>query len=146
MEFGPAHLLILAGLLLAGCAAADEPPERLSALDIRASLSHRLIDATAPDGTHYFIRFSRPSTAEIIGTTSEFARWTVDPEHGLCLALHQEPPRCAPVYRLNVAHFRWGDTLLSDISIRRPGFDFDHDRFHQPSPFPRFYASCRSAR
>ena len=138
MEFGAARLLILAGLLLAGCAAADEPPERLSALDIRAALFHHLIDATAPDGTHYFIRFIRPSTAEIIGKTREFARWTTDPEHGLCLALHEEPPRCAPVFRLNVAHFQWGATLLSDLGSRRPDFDFGHDRIHQRSPFPRF--------
>jgi hypothetical protein len=119
--------LAVAVLLLAGCA--DEgPPQALTSLDIRSRLFGHLMEARQDDQAPYLIRFARANRAEIYGETREFARWYADDPQGLCLQYYRAPPLCAPLYQLNVSHFRWGNTTLSDLTVRRPHFDFDQDR------------------
>jgi hypothetical protein len=126
--------LAVAVLLLAGCA--DEgPPQPLTSLDIRSRVFGHLMEARQGDRAPYLIRFEHADRAEIYGETREFARWYADDRLGLCLQRYRAPPVCAPFYQLNVSHFRWGKTTLSDLTIRRPHLDFDHDR-DRPFLFP----------
>jgi hypothetical protein len=103
-------------LFLAACVADPTPIGPLSALDIRARLIERTIVATSDGGRTYFIRFERNGRALINDDTAVFGAWHVD-ERGLCLKAHEAAESCAPVYQLNVAHFRWGDTALGDLSV-----------------------------
>jgi hypothetical protein len=118
--------LALAVLLLAGCVE-EGPPAPLTTLGIRTRLFGHLMEAREADAAPYFIRFGRGDRAVITGETREFARWYADTELGLCLQRHLTPPTCAPLYQLNVAHFRWGNTMLSDLTVRTPGLDHDRD-------------------
>lgn len=113
--------LAFALLLLAGCANEDAN-EPLTGVYVFELFYGRTMEATAADGTRYLYRFERTSMAQRIGETSEYVRWYSDPEKGLCLQDYGKPPVCAPVYQLNVAHFRWGDTVFSDLTIRQPAF------------------------
>lgn len=118
--------LALALLLLTGCAE-EGPPQPLTSLDIRARVFGQLMEARPDGGAPYQIRFERGGRAEVYGETREFAHWYADDRRGLCLQPYRAPPACAPVYQLNVSHFRWGNTTLSALTIG-PQFDFDHDR------------------
>lgn len=126
------RLLLPALLLLAACAAEEGPPQPLTALEIRSRVFGRMMEATDPKGGRYFIRFQDGNTAEIIGDTREFVRWYAGTPQGLCLQPHDGPVHCAPLYQLGVAHFAWGDTRLTDFTVRRPEF-FGHD---QSGAFP----------
>jgi hypothetical protein len=121
--------LALVLLLLAGCAAEEGPPQPLTSLGIRTQLFGHLMAATDNKGVHYLIRFERGGRAEINDETREFARWYADDRQGLCLQRYQAAPTCAPLYQLNVAHYRWGDTVFNDLTIRTPGLDRDHPFF-----------------
>jgi hypothetical protein len=127
--------LLLGALLLAGCTLDEGPPQPLTPLAIRSRLFGHMLEATPAGGARYLIRFARPNQAEIIGQSREFVRWYIDAARGLCLQRYQAEPACAPLYQLNVAHFRWGDTVLSDLTVRTPGFDRDRDR-DGPGLFP----------
>ncbi|HWI28922.1 MAG TPA: hypothetical protein VN668_18240 [Stellaceae bacterium] len=125
------RLVLLAVLLLAGCAA-EPQPQPLTPLRIRERLAGRLMAATVPGGGQFFIRFGRSGRAEVIGQAREFARWSADDQRGLCLLRQGAPPECAPVYQLNVSHFRWGATALGDLGVPGPERPFDRDRFGPP--------------
>lgn len=79
------------------------------------------MEATGSDGARYLTRFERVNYAERIGKASEYVRWYADAEHGLCFQDYGAAPVCAPLYQINAAHFRWGDTTFSDLTIREPG-------------------------
>lgn len=123
-------------MLLAGCARGDEPPAMLSPFETRTSLYDHLMEVAVPGGDRYLIRFERGDRAEIIGENAEFARWYTDLKLGLCLQQYRLAPRCAPLYALNLSHYRWGDATLSDLTVRSPGGDFSSDR-GVGMPFPR---------
>ncbi len=125
--------LVLAALLLAGCALEEGPPPALTPLQIRERIFGHMMEATEKDGTSYTIRFERADVAEIFGKTREFARWYADVEHGFCLQRYGAAPVCAPFYELNVAHFRWGDTVFADLTVRTPGLGREHEPL---APFP----------
>jgi hypothetical protein len=124
-------LLLLAVLLVAACAEDEGPAPPLTSLQIRQRLFGHQMEATEKDGSTYLIRFERINVAEIIGKTRDFAHWYTDPQSGLCLQRYQEQLVCAPLYELNVAHYRWGDTVFADLTVRTPGLGHDFDR-----PFP----------
>lgn len=125
------RLLLLAALLLAACAAEEGPPPALTGHQIRERLFGHMMEATAKDGSRYTIRFRRINVAEIIGATREFAQWSADSRSGLCLQRYGAPLQCAPLYQLNVAHYRWGDTVFADLTVRVPGLGHGFDQ-----PFP----------
>jgi hypothetical protein len=114
-------------LLLAGCALPEEPPELLTPLVIRSFLVGHLMEVNTPGSERYLIRFERGDRAVIIGETADFARWYTDAELGLCIQYHDQAARCAQLFALNVAHYRWGDATLSDLTIRDRRFDFRPD-------------------
>lgn len=121
------RIALVSWLLLAGCARPDEPAELLSPLMIRSFLVGHLMEVSAPDSDRYLIRFGHSDLAEIIGETADFARWYTDAALGLCIQRHDAPARCAPLFALNVAHYRWGDATLSDLTVRDRRFDFRPD-------------------
>ena len=115
----PRALAVLLVLSLAACASEEELNAPLSPIMIRDDFYGHMMEAQAPDGTRTIYRFWRANTGQRIGETDEFIRWYAD-DTGLCLQSHDATPVCAPVYQLNVAHFRWGDQIFSDLTIR-PG-------------------------
>lgn len=126
MGIGPRGLLAIAAVVLllpAGCAQPEEPPEALTPLVIRSFLVGHLMEVNAPDRDRYLIRFEHGDRAEIIGETAEYARWYTDAALGLCIQYHDQAPRCAPLFALNAAHYRWGDAAFSDLTIRDRRFD-----------------------
>ncbi|HXZ01488.1 MAG TPA: hypothetical protein VEI03_15945 [Stellaceae bacterium] len=119
--------IALAVLLLpAGCAQ-PEAPELLSPLLIRSYLVGHLVEVSAPDRDRYLIRFEHGDRAVIVGETADFARWYADAELGLCIQYHDQGARCAPLFAVTVAHYRWGDATLNDLTIRDRRFDFRPD-------------------
>lgn len=113
-------------LLLSGCASDEDASEPLTGVYVYELFYGRTMEATTADGTHYVYFFERTTLAQKIGETSEYIRWYTDPEQGLCLQDYGAAPVCAPVYQLNVAHFRWGTTLFADLTIRQPAFGDRH--------------------
>jgi hypothetical protein len=121
---------LLALLLLTACGSEQEASQPLTPLQIRSQLFEHMVEATDPQGGRYFIRFHRGNTAEIISNTSEFARWYPDVDKGLCLQLHDDPPRCAPLYQTNPSHYQWGGTMFSDLTVRSPDVYQDRNGLH----------------
>jgi hypothetical protein len=120
--------LVCALLLLWGCANEDAS-QPLTGVYVFELFYGRTMEATTPDGTRYLYRFERTNMAQKIGATSEYVHWYTDPETGLCLQDYGAQPVCAEVYQLNVAHFRWGNTLFADLTVHEPAFS---DRFGLP--------------
>jgi hypothetical protein len=113
-------------LLLAACGTEEDPSQPLPPVYISEQLFGHTIEATTSGGAHYLLRFDRSDYAERIAETSEFVRWYTAADRGLCLEAYGAAPVCAPLYQINVQHFRWGDTLFSDLSIPDPGFGGGH--------------------
>ena len=132
--------LLLALLLLTACASEQEASQPLTPLQIRSQLFGHMVQVTDPQGGRYFIRFHRGNTAEIITDTSEFARWYPDVEKGLCLQLHDKPPRCAPLYQTNPSHYQWAGTMFSDLTVRAPDIYQDRNGLR---PFPETFFPTR---
>jgi hypothetical protein len=129
---------LLAGLatalvLLAACAE-EEPPRPLSPLEIRYYLGDHLLIAHAA-GTAYYLRLGRNGVARRENRDAEFGRWHTGPQGGLCIGWHERPESCAPLYRLTVSHYQWGETTFNDLDAgTRPGrFEhFEHERHGPP--------------
>jgi hypothetical protein len=112
------RIAVLAGLaallLLAACAPEDGIDQPLSALNIRARLAgHSVI--VSDNGGRFYLSFAPNGVARYEGETAEFVQWRAAEGDGLCLKWHDRPETCAPLYQLNVAHFRWGDMLFNDL-------------------------------
>ena len=108
-------------LLLAACAEDADFSQPLTALQIRDRLVGREMEATSSHGARYGIYFQHTNFAQLYDGTAEYARWYADDAKGLCMQQRDLPEYCAPVYQLNVAHFRWGDTIFGEIGVRIPG-------------------------
>ena len=87
----------------------DEP---LSPLVLRRELVGRTIVTDEPSGSAT-LSLARNGVAGRSGAIAEYGRWRIDESGGLCLWWHDEPERCAPVYHVIGAHYRWGDQELS---------------------------------
>lgn len=112
-----ARAALVACLFLPGCSG-EEINEPLNPLDLRIALVGHTFNVTAPGVPRYVIHFRANGVADTVSSESEFARWYADSSLGLCLQRQKAAPACAPVYQLNVAHFRWGSAVLSDLTIR----------------------------
>jgi hypothetical protein len=120
------RLLPCAALVLAACATEGGPTEPLTGVYLYEQFFGRTMEATTDGGVRYLFRFQRSGMAQRIGETSEYVRWYTDPKQGLCLEDYGAAPVCAPVYQLNVAHFRWRDITFSDLTIPEPAFGDRH--------------------
>jgi hypothetical protein len=126
--------LAAALLTLTACVAEPTPIGPLSALEIRARLAERTIVATSDAGHVYFIRFERTDRALVTDDGATYRHWLAD-ERGLCLQQPDAIEICAPVYQLNTAHFRWGDTVLGDLALPPPDRPLFPQRPFQALPF-----------
>jgi hypothetical protein len=107
--------IIAATLFLAGCSG-EEANAPLDPLDLRMAFAGHTFQVESPDKPRYLVHFRLNGVADIVSAEPEFARWHADSRQGLCLQKQEAAAVCAPVYQLNVAHFRWGDTVLSDLT------------------------------
>lgn len=110
-----ARVALCVSLFAFGCSS-EEIDAPLSALDLRSAISGHTFNADPASGPRYLIHFRRNGVAQLSSSSPEFARWYADDEQRLCLQRRDAPPLCAPVYQLNVARFRWGDTVLNNLT------------------------------
>jgi hypothetical protein len=108
-------------VLLMACGGDVDFSQPLSALQIRARLVGQELEATSSHGARYGIYFQRAGFAQMYDGTIEYVRWYADDATGLCLQQRDLPETCASVYQLNVAHFRWGDTVFGILGVHIPG-------------------------
>ncbi len=121
-------LLSLAGaLLLAACdTPAEETTGPLSSVDTWTRLSSHKAEFNDGTDQRYQVVFERNGFTQIVTPSSaEYGRWVVDDQKGLCLQKEGSPQTCAPLYQLNVSHYKWGETsfTLVDAGLRN-GFPF----------------------
>lgn len=103
--------------LLAACAADDDQDQPLTYWQFWTRLAGHTVEATDSNGQRYHVRLATTGVATITGGTAEFGQWHTDERNNLCLRKFEGPEVCAPLYQLNVAHYRWGETVLTVLDL-----------------------------
>jgi hypothetical protein len=103
-------------LLLAACAAENEPEITLSSLQIRYYLGGHTLTGTE-NGRRFNFTLLRSGIGRYIDEeTAEFAPWSTY-EDQLCMRWRDRPETCAPLVQIGVAHFHWDGLGLTDLDL-----------------------------